>query len=68
MYSDLSIEYKTALLYSQSKGFMDIEKELRIPCVYVKRNLMNVLKNWLGLQRLQVLEVEKSRQAPIVVT
>jgi hypothetical protein len=43
-------------------------KELEIPKVYVKWNLQKVLKNWLGLQRLQVLEAEKSPQAPIVAT
>ena len=47
---------------------MDIEKELDIPRVYVKRNLQKVLKNWLGLQRLNVLEAEKSVEAPIVAT
>jgi len=50
-YSDLSIEYKVALLYSRGSSFGNIEKELGIPRVYVKRNLMKVLKSWLGLQQ-----------------
>ncbi len=68
VYSDLSIEYKVALLHSQGRSFRDIEKDIDIPRVYVKRNLQKVLKSWLGLQKLNVLEAEKSREAPIVAT
>lgn len=68
IYSDLSLEYKVALRYSQGNSFGDIGKELDIPKVYVKRNLQKVLKSWLGLQKLKVLEAEKSRQAPMIAT
>jgi len=68
VYSDLSIEYKTALLYGWGGSFGNIEKELSIPRVYVKRNLQKICESWLGLQRLNILEAEKREEAPISIT
>jgi transposase-like protein len=67
-YSDLSIEYKVALLYSRGTSFRQIEEQLGIHRMYVKRNIMKALNVWIKSQQIDVLEAEKREEAPIPAT
>ena len=62
VYSDLSLEYKVALMYVENNSMPKIAKELGVHKEVVRRTFKKVLGAWLKSQDIEILARENERE------